>query len=289
MKLTIKVPATSANIGPGFDVAGLALNLYNTFTFDFDQTTTAFFDKDHTFDTSLTLDTFYKILDSYHIPHPTVHLNTDTQIPIARGLGSSSTCIVAGVLAANQYAHLNLNKHELAKHAASIEGHPDNIVPALYGNLNMALFDHELFIQTKPVHQDYGFIAIIPHHEVSTHDARKVLPQSIKLTDLTHTQSRTAFLLTAFSTYDETLIKTVTQDIIHEPYRKQLIKNIDLIESALSQEPILTYWVSGAGPTIMVLVNKKSQIKIEHSLKSKLKEYATTVVLQVDTKGAIIE
>ncbi len=289
MKLTIKVPATSANIGPGFDVAGLALNLYNIFTFDFNQTTTEFYDYKHTFKTSLTLDTFFKVLDQHNIERPNVHLYTESNIPIARGLGSSSTCIVAGVLAANSYANLNLSKLSLAKLASYYEGHPDNVVPAIFGNINMALLDDNLYVQSSFVHQDYGFIAIVPNHEVSTQDARNILPESIKLEDLTYTQSRTTFLLDAFRNYNEELIKTVTKDIIHEPYRKQLIQNIDLIEDILNEENIITHWVSGAGPSIMVLTNIRNIETIHTSIKSKLKDFAFTTVLQVDTKGAIIE
>ena len=289
MTLTIKVPATSANLGPGFDVAGLALTLYNEFEFDFGVDTVSFYDSDYSFDTSLTLDTFFDVLDMYSIERPKgVKLTTTSRIPVARGLGSSSTCIVAGLLAANEYGNLNLSKEELARVATKIEGHPDNVVPALFGNINLSLMDDHLFIQKGIVHDAIEFIAIIPSHPVSTKEARAVLPTTYTLDTLIYTSSRSAFLLEAFKTNDKVLFHAILKDKVHEPYRKQLIQNINSIEVLLKHDLITGYWVSGAGPTILAITDKNNTKEVVENLTENIHNFGTLKVLQIDTKGAMI-
>lgn len=290
MKFKISVPATSANLGPGFDTAGLALNLYNEFDFDFTQKGIHFFDEKHDFETSLVLDTFFKVLDTKGIARPlNVNLVTHTNIPIARGLGSSSTCIVAGVMAANLFGDLNLTQKNIATIATKIEGHPDNVVPAVFGNLNLSLYEKELFVQTTQIHKDLSFIGIVPNYMVKTEDARNALPQTYKIKDVVYSMARTAFLQDAFKTKNLELLKEVSKDTLHQPFRKSLIKDYEKIQETVDKSGAVSYWISGAGPTILVLVESKNKEKVLKHLRESLDESNDLLDLQIDIKGAMIK
>lgn len=287
MKFKITVPATSANLGPGFDISGIALDIYNEFYFDFTKDGIQFTDDEYDFDTSLTLDTFFNVLDMYNQVKPSsVHLHTVSKIPVARGLGSSSTCIVAGIMAANQYASLNLEKEKIALIANEIEGHPDNVVSAIYGNLNLSLVDKNLYRREIKVHPDLAFCLIIPKHKVKTSEARKVLPKEYKMSDIQINLSRMAFVEEAFTTMDLDLLKLVTEDRLHEQYRSQLILNFDDIKNKFSKLDIITYWISGAGPSIVLLVDKNKLNNINEELKD---DAFDLKILNVDTNGARLE
>ncbi len=289
MQFKIIVPATSANIGPGFDISGLALELYNEFYFNFDSDLIQFTDDRYPFDTSLTLDAFFHTLDLYHIKHPKgVTLHTVSNIPIARGLGSSSSCIVAGVLAANKYGELKLTKEDLLKIATDIEGHPDNVVSAILGKFNMSLYDHEIYNTSVKLHPDLEFIAIIPPYEVKTEAARNILPTSYTLKDVQANLSRMPFIKEAFETKNKELIKLVTQDKIHEPYRKNLIKEYEDVKSLLSKLDIYAFFISGAGPTMLVCLDKD---KVKPTLNHLSQNLDSSILLRhckIDNKGAMI-
>lgn len=287
MKFKITVPATTANLGAAFDTAGLALNIYNTFSFDFTQKGIHYTDDLYRFETSLTLESFFKTLSILKIDHPqAVHLHTVSNIPIARGLGSSSTCIVAGVLAADYFADTQLSKERLAQIATKLEGHPDNVVSALYGSLNLSLLEDELYNLNIKVHDDLALIALVPKEAVKTQDARNILPKSYPMYEIVHNLSRLPFYEKAFKEKDETLLMLITQDKLHEPYRKTLIPNYDHIKKYLNHPLILTSWISGAGPTIMVLVDKEHQKAVMEALGP-----TNTQILdcQIELKGAMIK
>lgn len=290
MNFKITVPATSANLGCGFDVAGLALNLYNEFYFDFDKEGIHFGDDDYDFDHSLTLDIFFETLKKYGACCPkNVHLHTVSNIPPTRGLGSSSTCVVAGILAANHYGKLNLTQDDLALLASEYEGHPDNVVSALFGNLNISLFDHHFFNRNIKVHPDLAFIALIPSHPVKTEEARASLPKAYPISDAIYNLARIPFMEEAFQNKDEALLKEVTQDKLHQQYRQSLIKDFAKIEAIYLTQDIITAWVSGAGPTILLLVDKKKQAEVLFNLQENNPFSLTILGLQIDIKGAIIE
>ncbi|NLW15346.1 MAG: homoserine kinase [Erysipelothrix sp.] len=289
MKFRITVPASTANIGSGFDMAGIALNLYNTFDFNFNTEGITFSDDTYSFTTSLVLDTFFTVLNTYNIEPPSnIHLHTKSHIPIARGLGSSSTCIVAGIIAANRYADLKLSKLDIAKIANDIEGHPDNVVSAVIGNMNLSLADKKLYNQNFKIHDDLTFIAIIPNYEVLTKDARDIMPDNYQISDVIHTSSRTAFLKVAFETGNKELIASVTKDKLHQPYRQKLIKNYDDIDHFLNKSKALTHWISGAGPTIIALVKKSDAHELYNEITLKFGKEHAILNLQICDKGAII-
>lgn len=290
MKFKLIVPATTANIGPGFDISGMALDLYNEFEFDFQKKTGIVFTDDvYTFDASLVLDTFFLILDKFKVDPPqNLHLHTTSNIPIARGLGSSSTCIVAGVLAANKFANLNLDTQTLIKLTTEIEGHPDNVVSCLLGGFNMSLYDESVHNIKVNLHQDLSLIALIPHYEVSTKDARQVMPKNYTIEDVVFNLKRMPFIKEAFETLNKDLLSKVLEDKLHEQYRQDLIQEYDLVQKTLKDLNHLGFFISGAGPTMMILVEEKEASNIYEHLSVNLQETLTIRHCQISLKGAMI-
>lgn len=290
MKFKVIVPATTANLGPGFDISGCALSLYNEFDFDFTQHSIRFTDDDYEFEESLTLESFFKVLKLYQIDKPKgVHLHTISRIPVARGLGSSSTCIVAGVLAANKYANLNLSSQKMCQLASDIEGHPDNVVSAILGSFNMTLYQDHFFNIQVDVHPDIEFIALVPKYAVKTQVARDILPQSYSLSDIQINLSAIPFVKMAFESKDKNLLRMVTQDRIHEPYRKHLIKEYNKVYDLIEDLDPLAFCISGAGPTMLLALESSNVPYYMQYLKKHLADELTLLHCQIDKKGAMIK
>lgn len=260
MKFSVKVPATTANLGPGFDSAGIALSLYNLYHFDFSVTTgITFSDSQYHFDDCLTLDIFFKTLTLFHHSKPTnLHLLTESNIPIAKGLGSSSACVVAGIFAANYYGQLNLTPLEIAHIATQFEGHPDNVTPAVFGNLCVSIYDQDTFVvRSFSIHPSLRFGFIYPQQTIHTDTARALLPATYSLDSIVYSLSRAALLINAFQTADIALLKTVTKDKLHQPYREPLIHNCDQLYQILDNYNAICSWVSGSGPTLCAVFSDK--------------------------------
>ena len=175
-------------------------------------------------------------------------------MPVSRGLGSSATLICAGAYAANALFGKKLNDNEILEICTEIEGHPDNVAPALFGSLCASVSDGKEIRSVKfPVSKKLFFTALIPDFEVSTSEARAVLPKEIQRSDAIYNMSRVALLPYAFSLGDSELIKTVTKDKIHEQYRKKLFKNVSEVEKICYGCGALTFNISGAGSTCLCI------------------------------------
>lgn len=293
-KLTAKVSATSANIGSGFDAIGIALNLYNIFTLDFTTThgieylgiETEYANENH-----LVLRTFFDLLEDHHVEVPrNFTFSSSCDIPIARGLGSSSACIVAGLLMANEYGKLHLTTQQLLEIACRIEGHPDNVAPALLGQLVCALIrdNQQVLARITPIHASLRFLAIIPDEKVSTHQARTVLRQSVLLSDAVFNHARTALLPAAFSAADKDLLAEVTQDRLHQKERFQLISNSDSLLKSLHETPVLAYWISGSGSTVIALTDMHNATEVQSYLKSTCASTTQVLILKPDNHGSTL-
>lgn len=258
-KVTIQVPATSANLGAGFDSAGIAFALYNTFSFEKLGTGLQFENVDPRFanENNLAYLAYRAVCDEIGVPATVKITNEKTGVPVSRGLGSSATLLAAGALAANILHENALPAEKIFAICNRLEGHPDNVAPALYGGLCLSLLDGDTPITVKyPVSEKLFFTAVIPNFEVSTHDARGALPKEVPFGDAVFNLSRAALLSHAFTSGDGNLISLVTKDALHEKYRKKLFRNVCDVEKAAYEEGALTFIISGAGSTCLCISEK---------------------------------
>ncbi len=254
----VRVPATSANMAAGFDCLGVAVSLYFTIWLEEAETDQVYV-KDREYKGSggnnLILQAVRKVYDACGKPSPGFLLVQESCIPTTRGLGSSSACIVAGMVAANALLGAPLSKEQLLDLAAQMEGHPDNVMPALYGGFCVGVFEngHVSCVHT-PVKKRLRFAAFIPKNHLKTSASRGVLPQEIAFSDgvfnLSHASLMTATMLTG--RYD--LLATATQDKLHQPYRFPLIRGAEQVIDIAKESGALAVYLSGAGSTLMALV-----------------------------------
>lgn len=256
--IKVIVPATTANIGTGFDTFGIALQLYNTF---YIKASSIKVNHDPLIEETIAK---YESVMSKKMPKfslPLIEVTVDNDVPISRGLGSSATCIIGVLWGLNAFMDNLLNDEELLYMAVEIEGHPDNIVPCLKGGFKSSIMVKEkCHIVNHPISESLEFVALIPNFKLSTKESREVLPSKIEFKDTVHNISRIPFLLEGFKNGNTELIKIGSDDKIHQPYRISLIENgkeiIKLIEKLFN----LPVFISGAGPTLMVVANKSSHV-----------------------------
>ncbi len=289
-KISLRAPATTANVGPGFDSLGCAFQLYNQYTFQLldqgliiDGCPEEFCNEDN-----LSYVSYKKAMEYMGLPVGGIHISvTDSQVPVSRGLGSSATMIAAGVYAANALHDYRMSDRDLLKVANMVEGHPDNVAPALFGGFTASFLDGEEPYTIKyDISEKLMFCAIYPDFQVSTHVARTVLPKSVDYGDAIYNVSRTAVLLKALENCDENLIRLSLNDRLHQPYRKELIDEFEKVkEIAMDKCGCFGFFISGAGPTLMcVSTDKDIKEKLDKELKS-LSHLWTTIPLNVDFDG----
>ncbi|MDU6743889.1 homoserine kinase [Peptoniphilus harei] len=284
----ISVPATSANLGPGFDVLGLALDLSNTCEFKLSD------DKEE-FENNLNSNLIYKAykyaFDFYDEEVLPVDFDLDTNIPLSRGLGSSASCIVMGIMAAFYVMKRDFDKKEILKLATKMEGHPDNVAPAIFGNAVASILkDDQVYLEKFEVSNNFKFLAIIPDFKLPTKEARDALPKTYSKEDAVFNLSRLSMVILSLISGNEENLKVALDDKIHEPYRLKLIPEIDEIEKIIDDSEALAHYLSGAGSTIMVVL-KASDKTSEDQIKNKLDKLSNSYevrLLDIDEKGAFI-
>ena len=270
-KVTIRVPATTANLGPGFDAFGCALSLYTDVTFEETEAGLEITGCDEAFTgpDNLAYTAYCAVLGSLSEEVKGVKIHIDAQIPIGRGLGSSAALLVAGAMAANVLRGNRLSTQGLMNITNAMEGHPDNLAPAFFGGLTASMVDNGLPITVSfPLHPDWEILALIPDFELHTHFARSVLPTQIPRADAVYNLSHGAMVLKALELGDEKLLRNAMQDALHQPYRKKLIPDYDAIEG-LVRTSGAAFCLSGAGPTLLCITrNKKVRELLEKRLDS---------------------
>jgi homoserine kinase len=276
-KVTISVPATTANIGVGFDCLGAALTMANEFQFVLVDTDTKLkiivegeeADKVGLDENNL----IYRSLVQFyqHIGQTPPHLEITIKlgVPPSRGLGSSATAIVGGLLGANSLAGNPLLQAEIINMAIAIEGHPDNVVPALLGNCLLSVEDRGKWqISQIPWHQDIIPIVAIPNFELSTTEARQVLPTEYNRSDAIFNISRMGLLIRALETNNPAWLQTALADKLHQPYRQKLITGYQEVEQAAIAAGAYGMVISGAGPTLLALTNPERVEPVVKSMRS---------------------
>ena len=294
--MKIIVPATTANIGLGFDSIGIAVDLYLTLTV---VEPSSEWKIEHPFGEAVPTNEENLMIETALAVCPTLkphHLVCESDIPMTRGLGSSSSAIVAGIELANQLGKLNLTPQQKVEWATKIEGHPDNVAPAILGGLVVATYDEESqevdYLQ-KEIHSDIQGIALIPDFELSTKASRQVLPSEFVYSQAVQASSRSNVLVAALWQEDwENVSRIVEKDLFHEPYRETLIPFLTPVRKLAKEKEAIGTYLSGAGPTVMVLSSKENAPSIaqhlQEQLPSELGNY-TIQVLTVDQVGVRVE
>lgn len=293
----IKVPGTSANIGPGFDTLGLALNIFNEITVE-------------------KKNSGIEVL--WDIPNPNIPLEdnlvyvalvhtlkkykkedlgctvrmTKVDIPISRGLGSSAAAIVCGIYAAHYLMDYSLSTKDIVNIATELEGHPDNVAPAILGNMILSVMTENSVLYSKiDFPEEIKFNVLIPNFKLSTEKARSVLPGSYSTADCVSNASRLALMLNFLQEKRYSDLRVCLEDKIHQPYRFELINNsLDIFEKS-KELGALGEFISGAGPTLITWVDNN-----EETYKKELQKYLDTLDdkweikdLTINTTGTIIE
>ena len=299
-EVTVIVPATTANLGVGFDCIGAALTLHNEFRFTPVTTDVKLkitvegqeADKVSTDESNLLYQSFVKLYQHIQQIPPNIAITIKLGVPFARGLGSSATAIVGGLLGANQLGGNPLTLEAISNLAIAIEGHPDNVVPALLGSCQLSVKDGETWhISSIPWHQDIIPVVAIPNFELSTEEARSVLPKQYSRSDAIFNISRMGLLLRALDTNNGEWLATALQDKIHQPYRQKLIQGYDEVKKSAIAAGAYGMVISGAGPTLLALTNRDRIERVVISMSeawTKLGVKAEVLALNLDTVGAKI-
>lgn len=262
--IKIRVPATTANLGPGFDVLGMALGMHNTFSFEKDDTAAP----DERNMVYRAYKYTFQSLGREPIP---VRITIDAEIPISRGLGSSAACIAAGIMGANAMMEHPLDRDDVLKLATQIEGHPDNVAPAIFGGLMISVMDEAGIVYNRLVLDDgLRFIALVPNIELSTAKARAALPKEIPFKDAVYNIGRASLLVSALATGRDDLIADGLKDCLHQPYRGKLIPDYDRVTGLAMENGALGCYISGAGSTVMCLAKEGSEAFVKQMEKDLL-------------------
>ena len=292
--LRVQVPGTSANIGPGFDAFGLALNIYNTFSFEEKsdgKLTIRGVERKYQSETNLVYRSMQMVFKEIDYHPKGLYIHSAVNIPISRGLGSSATCIVGGLVGANALSGYRLTTDELFDMAVTMEGHPDNVAPAIFGGLVVSLNDHGKNIYIKsPVHPCYEFYALVPDFNLATADARQILPKKVSFSDAIHNLPRATMTYLALANGAEDVLKISMRDRLHQPYRKKLIAHYDSITRKARDLGCLNTCISGAGPTILAINsvnNPDFKHEMAHYLSQKMPGWQL-LTLTPDNKGVQI-
>ena len=298
--VTVTVPATTANLGPGFDCLGAALTLYNQFQFTSrDAADTAVritvtgeeAPRVKTNANSLVYRAFVKLYQQLGQIPPPVEIAIQLGVPLSRGLGSSATAIVGGLVGANQLAGEPLGLSELMQLAIPLEGHPDNVVPALLGGCRLAAqaTDQNWEICEIPWHSNLIPVVAIPNFEVSTKQARAVLPTQVSRTDAIFNLAHLGLLLRGLETGNQSWLEAGMQDKLHQPYRQTLIRGYEAVRDAALYTGGYGMAISGAGPTLLALSNSQQAEAVASAMTEAWQAHRVTaqvLTLSVDTQGA---
>ena len=288
-RVTIRVPATTANLGPGFDAFGCALSLYTDVTFEETEAGLEITGcpEEFTGPDNLAYVSYCAALATMSEELRGVKIHIEADIPVCRGLGSSAALLVAGAMGANVLRGNKLSTQGLLNITNAMEGHPDNLAPAFFGGLTASMVDNGLPVCVNfPLHPDWEFLALVPDFDLPTTVARQALPTEYDRNDAVYNIAHGALVLKALELGDEKLLRNAMQDRIHQPYRKKMIADYEKIES-LIRTTGAAFCLSGAGPTLLCITRNPG---LEEKLAKKLDSITTAhwqmIPLHVEFQGA---
>ena len=287
--MRITVPATSANVGPGFDSVGIAVSKYLTIDV-LEAQENWWIEHDlgeeiPSNEENLLLQTALQVASDLP-PH---RLKMTSEVPLARGLGSSSSVIVAGIELANQLGKLTLSDEDKLEIATKIEGHPDNVAPAIFGNLVVASYVDQQTNHLVLPFPECALVAFVPNYELKTSDSRNVLPSEWTYKEAVAASSIANVAIAALAKGDLGVAgKAIEADRFHERYRQQLVAEFPQVKEVAHQHDAYATYLSGAGPTIMTLLPVEHAEAFAKDLESKDLN-GQVFSLKIDTTGVKIE
>ena len=308
MKISVKVPATTANIGPGFDCLGLALPMYNTVTIEetvlpgtgveinvlVNENVTDEFSLEHIplDENSIVYKAVELLYNSIGQTPSELKITIHSEIPIARGLGSSASVIVGGLIAANELLGRPADEAALLSIATEVEGHPDNVTPAIVGGVTISSSEEDgsIVYRKLPWPEEWLLTLCVPEYELPTEIARSVLPKEVPLEDAIFNTKRMGMFVQAVHTKDEELMKLALKDKLHQPYRMKLVPGLEkIMENLKHEENVLGCVLSGAGPSILIISKKNNIDRMKTIVKETWDELnikAQLHTLTVENQGA---
>lgn len=299
--IKVKVPATTANLGPGFDCLGVALSIYNYIVIKEDESGGSGPNIDikgegagslEVDENNLVYRTMKKLYDDAGVQMPGFKIELINNIPLARGLGSSAACIAGALTAANHLLGNIFPTDVLLDYAVKIEGHPDNVVPAIIGGSVAACMEegrvyHTRFTISKPV----SFVAAVPDFYLSTQKARQVLPQKLDYSVAVFNVARTALLVSGLITGNFDILPVAARDRLHQPYRKTLIPGMEEVIHAAEKAGAYCGFLSGAGPTIISISHPDNTRVIGNAMRLAFRENnidSRVIICRISEEGAKI-
>lgn len=294
----IRVPATTANLGPGFDVLGMALSLYNYIEMDIVSSGLAIeivgegkgsIPEDTR---NIVYQIALKVFDRAGFQHRGLRIKLENNIPAARGLGSSAAALVGGAVAANALSGNRLTEEQLIAIASDMEGHPDNVVPAMAGGITLCCQTEKEIVYRK-IEPPEGLIgiAVVPSFELSTRAAREALPELVPLKDAVFNLGRLSLMLYGFQSGDMDLVKDTMGDRLHQPYRLPLVPGMDKVFEAALETGAAGVALSGAGPTVLALGHSNNAREIGEAMQRSFSKHGIDSgikILNPEDTGAII-
>lgn len=297
MTAEVRVPATSANMGAGFDTMGIALALYNTIKVTetdgglkiINQNSFEYIPVN---ETNLIYRSIERAFDEVGYRKRGLEIVQNSRIPMTRGLGSSSACIVGGLLAGNAISGHKLPYSRLLELATEIEGHPDNVVPAFYGGFCISVRDggrvlHRSFKLSGKIR----YAIMVPDFFVATKKSRGVLPEKVGFADAAHNVSRAVWLAASLAGGKLDNLKPGVDDRLHQPYRKSYIGGMDEIFDATYRCGSKATFLSGSGPTILSMLEEKP-VEFKRNMNEFFKERAhkwSCRIIEIDNVGAVVK
>lgn len=255
--IKVKVPATSANIGPGFDSLGIALDIYNYYTIE--ETESGLLiegcEEKYANEKNLIYVAMLKCFEKSGYSPKGIKILIESEIPVSRGLGSSAACIIGGILAANELSGNKLSQQEVLELATEIEGHPDNVAPALLGGMVVSVYESEVYYSKINIKEGLKFLALVPNFKLPTKKSRSILPKVIPYSDAVFNVGRVALMVSALHNGEFDLLRVAGEDRLHQHYRGTLIDGYQKILRESKKLGAKGVFLSGAGPTILVALD----------------------------------
>jgi homoserine kinase len=298
----VKVPATTANLGPGFDCLGVALSIYNYIHVEqigpgaknLEISVKGQGEKSINRDeNNLVYKSIKQVFDKAGRDIPNLKIELQNNIPLARGLGSSAACIAGAVTAANYLLGCPFSLDKLVDLAVEIEGHPDNVVPAILGGSVASCMDNGKAYYTRfPIPKPVNFIAAVPDFYLTTQKARQVLPEKLDYSDAVFNVGRTAILISSLIAGDFENLSIAVKDRLHQPYRSSLIPGMNQVIEEVEKAGAYCGYLSGAGPTIIGISHPDKAVQagdamsyafLKNNIRSKI------IITRISDEGAIIE